>query len=236
MSTKPKMTRYRFESLIRSFLNGLLGSAIKTEPDEELKSVGLKKKELINIMMRNGILTRKERILDKSNSDKEKPTYSVKYKVVKKDFNDKIGDMYNKYIIDKDKINECDCGGAMGGDCLGGCDSFSGGATNASSSGQFSTPIGPLLKRDFYNPNPKKKKKGAKRRKRVYMTEEQLSNIQDLLNHKNAGDAFLDETNTSSVGDYTYAVPLGISPNDPAMKRGNGKNGSTSIPKKRSGE
>ena len=41
MDTKPKMTRYRFESLIRSFLNGLLGSAIKTEPDEELKSVGL---------------------------------------------------------------------------------------------------------------------------------------------------------------------------------------------------
>ena len=235
MDTKPKMTRYRFESLIRSFLNGLLGSAIKTEPDEELKSVGLEKKKLIKILTRNGILTRKERILDKTNSYKEKPTYSVKYKVLKKDFNDKIGNMYNKYIIDKDKINECDCGSAMGGDCFGG---FSGGATNASSSGQFCTPIGSVLKRDFYNPKPKKKKKGkkGKRRKRVYMTEEQLSNIQDLLNHKNAGDAFLDETDTSSVGDYTYTVPLGISSNDPAMKRGDGKNGSTSIPKKRSGE
>lgn len=218
------MTRYRFESLIRSFLKQLLNSAIQATPNKELSNIGLNKKKLIKMLSNDGIIKRKERILDKTNSDKETPCYQVTYKVIKKDWNDKIERMYKNNVK---KLNECDCGGAMGGDCGG----FTGGATNASSSGQFVTPLSKPIRR---NVSPKRKKK---KKKRLYMTESQLKMIQGILNTRNGGDDYLDEvTSTFNSGNYTYDAPLAVDKNDPTMKRGNGKNGATSIPATKVGE
>ena len=65
------------------------------------------------------------------------------------------------------------------------------------------------------------------------MTESQLAAINDIINTPNAGDYLIDETSITSVGDIQYDVPMGIKKNDPTLQRGNGKCGSTSIPKKK---
>ena len=91
-------TFYRFYSEIRGFLSKLISDPIKAEPSKYLKDRNFRKTNLINILINKGIVERHESIKDQTNSDAKNPTYIVKYKVKKKDFETKIHRIYSKYI------------------------------------------------------------------------------------------------------------------------------------------
>lgn len=79
------------------------------------------------------------------------------------------------------QINEDGEGGAIGGGTMAGL----GGATNAASSGQYTTPF-----------KPKKGKSDVIKKNTIYITEEQAEYIKEA-------------TATSNAGNYQYDVPMG---------------------------
>lgn len=215
MKHSKTLTYHSFESAIRAFISRLLNKPMNAYPNDLLASLGFTDKSLIKSLRDKGIISRKEKILDKTNSDKEEPYYEVKYTFHKDNFNQKINDMFKNIKAKKQNIRECDCGGAMGG-CCGDVQ----GATNSESSGQFLSPLGLLNKGSFYNPQRKNKKDKKKKFKTVYMTESQLAAINDVINTPNAGDYSIDETSTTSVGDFQYDVPMSVKKSDPTSQRG----------------
>ena len=108
--------------------------------------------------------------------------------------------------------------GGMCGD--GGAMEDMGGATNASSSGQFTTPVFGMMRRKVYSP-----KNESKIRRTMYITEEQMKQLEQLI--KEDGEFGGGALTTSNVGvdgpnDWQYDVPFGAkSKNDPAMDHKN---------------
>ena len=200
-----EVTKYAFMSSIRAFISGLLKKPYSTDVPKLFKDNNISKKKLVNDLIQSGIIEKRSNIIDKSNSDYDTPQYQISYRLSdKRNFNDKIDRMYDKYFK---KIDECDCGGCTGGS--GGGDVS--GATNAQSSGQYTAPI---------NKKPIK-------RKTLYMTESQFNMIMETINAVNAGDTdLIDEESTTftvgALGDYT-ANGLALKKNDPAYKRPKGK-------------
>ena len=100
-----------------------------------------------------------------------------------------IGDRWAKYVNDNEKkhtpkvVNE-EGEGAMDGVA---------GATNAESSGQFTTPL-------FGKPV---------RRKSLYITQEQADFIGKMINEEEGMAGMGGATTTQTTGDYQYTVPLG---------------------------
>lgn len=235
MMENKNITYFKFLSEIRAFLSKLLKDPISAKPNKPLTKYGLSKKALIKVLMDRNILERHEKIKDSTNSDETTPKYVVSYKVRKKDFEKRIMRIYQKYVEKntpkKDKLNECECG------CCG------------DNVGSFSVPVFGLQSRSIY---PVKGEKSKKRKtktnenmspKKIYITEEQFNYIQSVLSENNAGDVMLQEcgdcggaTSTMSVGGQYEAIPAPVQPNDPSLKRNDGKGGSTSTPKKRVGE
>ena len=173
-------TFYRFLSEIRAFLSKLVKSPMKADVNKYLKDRNFNKTKTINVLMKRDVLERHEKILDSTNSDEKEPKYTVKYKVRKKDFEDRIYKIYIQYFEKnlpekKEEIKECD------GDAAG--------ATSADVC-NMSAPILPLgqLQRRTVGGAPKKKKnspsdilgktitaESANRKARIcYITEEQL--------------------------------------------------------------
>lgn len=101
-----------------------------------------------------------------------------------------IGDRWAKYVNDNDKkhtpkiVNEEGEGGAMDGVA---------GATNAESSGQFTTPL-------FGKPI---------KRKSLYITQEQADFIGKMINEEEGMAGMGGATTTFTTGDYQYTVPMG---------------------------
>lgn len=175
-------TFYRFLSEIRAFLSKLVKNPMKADVNKYLKDRNFNKTKTINVLLKRDVLERHEKILDSTNSDEKEPKYTVKYKVRKKDFEDRIYKIYIQYFEKnlpekKEEIKECD------GDAAG--------ATSADVC-NMSAPILPLgqLQRRTVGSVPKKKKKenspsdilgktitaeSANRKARIcYITEEQL--------------------------------------------------------------
>ena len=120
-----EVTKYAFMSSIRALISGLLKKPYSADVPKLLKDNSISKKKLVNDLIQSGIIEKRSNILDKSNSDYDTPQYQISYRLSdKRNFNDKIDRMYDKYFK---KIDECDWGGCTGGS--GGGDVS--GATNA---------------------------------------------------------------------------------------------------------
>lgn len=221
MAQELETTYYRFLSEVKAFLSKLIKNPIKAEPNKYLKDRKFTKTKLINVLIKKDVLERHEKILDSTNSDEKEAKYVVKYKVKKKDFENKIHKIYIKYfeenLPEKKDINESffaneeemkeqilnskdgkiykERGGIKECDC-GGCMGGPGAATC-----NDSAPTMPLAK-----PIRRKIKEG----KRVYITEEQFEALQKQLNEISTSDV-------GAMGDYT-ASGLQIDKNDPTIK------------------
>ena len=101
---KNDITYYRFMSEVRAFLAKLLNSPISAKPSKYLRDRDVTKQKLIKDLMARDVLERHEKILDSTNSDEKKAKYVVKYKVKKKDFENKIHKIYIKYF--EKNVNE----------------------------------------------------------------------------------------------------------------------------------
>ena len=260
-----EITYYSFYSQVRSFVAKLKKDPIGAQPGETLKKVGLTKNRLINILIKRGIIERHESIKDKTDGIQGEAKYVVKY-IIKlsdaKKFERTVKKMFVQYceknlpVKESVKVPETlqeedgggaaagGDGGAVGGD--GGAVSVVGdgtataGATNTDSSGQYTTVTFPMMRRDFYNPKPQTKKK------KVTVNEAQFEMLKEFFAIKNKADKVLQEedggaTTTFGVGDYTYDKPVSDGHQNEdfwkdSLERGDGKDGSTSIPKKRAGE
>ena len=194
MAKENDITFYRFYARMRSFLSKLLRKPSEAEVPSFLEDNGITKKKLINDLLDRSVIERHEKILDSTNSDREKPTYSVTYKVKKKNFEKKMHRLYSKYFEndDKEELNECDCGGCLGG---GGCfgDGTGEGSTHAGNANDNAPilPLGGVINRgsvykdrdELKEPDKKKKKK-----KNIYLTESQVRYLNEFFNTKTIGD------------------------------------------------
>ena len=159
------------------------------------------KTKLINVLISRGIVERHETIKDQTNSNVKKPTYVVRYKVKKKDFETKVHRIYSKYFeknLPEKKENEIDeaasCGGVGGANGMG-----------------YDVPLfgGNTISQKHVNENAAKKKNVKSRR--IYITEKQFNFIQENINEINAGDVDLEEaTVTFSVGTIGNYTPNGL--------------------------
>ena len=193
-------TFYRFYSEIRAFLSKLISDPIKASPSKYLKDRDFGKTKIINVLLDKGVLERKESIKDQTDSDLKKPTYIVKYKVRKKNFETKIHRIYSKYfeknLPEKEKteeIDECASCGSVGG----------------ANGMEYDVPIngGTPIRRSIYECDGGKTESKSKSagRKRIRITSDQFKLIQETINAVTNGD--LDEATTTSnigaMGDYT---------------------------------
>ena len=178
-------TFYRFYSEIRGFISDLFRNPLGAEPSEYLTERGFSKKKLVNELISRNIIERSEKILDKSNSDNEKPTYSVRYKLYSDNFERKVKRMYTKHFEKNlpkktDEINE------------------EGGASSCGSvGGSFEQPLTKqVISRPLYE---------GKKPRRIRITEEQFNLLQNTINAATVGD--IDEATTTfnigALGDYT---------------------------------
>lgn len=208
-------TYYKFNANIRKFIDGLREDPIHTEPSQLLQDYGFTKDVLIRILMKRGIVKRKESIKDSTNSNFKKPTYVVRYTIMGDNYQEKTEQMYKDYIQNgktnntypKQRIDEEGEGGAAtsagGGDgATGGGSDTPNGATNAESSGQYTGPLmlatGKSVTGSVIN-KPIGRIAENKKKRRIFITESQLCN---LLN--NESENIEETTTTTSVGDFAY--------------------------------
>lgn len=88
----------RFYGEVRGFISDLFRNPIKCTVSKYLKERGFSKQKLINELLERGIIIRNERVSDATDSDFDKPTYTVKYKLSKNQFETKVKRMYSKHF------------------------------------------------------------------------------------------------------------------------------------------
>ena len=202
-------TFYRFYSEIRGFLSKLISDPIKAEPSKYLKDRNFGKTKLINFLISRGIVERHETIKDQTNSNVKKPTYVVRYKVKKKDFETKVHRIYSKYFeknLPEKKEKEIDestsCGGVGGANGMG-----------------YDVPLfgGNPISQKRVNENISKDKEHKSRK--IYITEKQFNFIQENINEINAGDIDLEEATAT----FTVGTAGNYTPNGLVLKTSDGK-------------
>lgn len=133
-----EMTEYKFNNNIKSFLSELLDDPVNAKPSFLLIKNGLVRSKLLRMMENIGMIERDEKISDTDENGQPKTaTMMVKFKIPKKNFERKLRKLWIRLFernLPEHKINE-------DGE----------GATNASSSGQFSQPIFPVQRGKMYN-------------------------------------------------------------------------------------
>lgn len=167
MSEHKELTRYAFISHMEDYIKQLLTDPVQASPDEFLNSHGITGpvalKMLLTPIDKNDadsvILRRKVSIKTNFDEDgkRKADTFTVKYKLPRKDYNKKMRNLY----ISNFESNICE--GLVMEDGEGGGSGIAG-ATNCASSGQYTAPAFPVV-----------------RRKTAYMTEEQLDYIKSVL-------------------------------------------------------
>ena len=149
-----KITRHGFITHMEKYMKELLEKPISAKPDEYLDKYGIDYKKAQEMLLTpldksdpESAVMRKEKKIITGNDGKDK--FSVKYLLPRKDYNRKMRKLFinsfEKNIISELNLNE-------DGD----------GATNCSSSGQFTTPLG---------------SKPIKRT--IYMTEDQMETLKE---------------------------------------------------------
>lgn len=144
-----EMTEQKFHSNIRHFISQLLQDPVNAQPSYIFKLYGYSRSLLLRYLLSTGILIKDEHISDKDeNGDPKTVTMMIKFKCPKKDFDRKLQKLYIRlfeknlpkgqiHLMNVDINEEGECGGAVS----------AGGATSASSSGQFVQPFGGLQRR-----------------------------------------------------------------------------------------
>lgn len=91
------MTEYKFNNNIKHFLSELLADPVNAMPSFLLTSNGLNRSKLIQLLLKNNILLKDEKLSDKDeNGNLKTVTMKVKYKVPKKDFKHNLKKLFIK--------------------------------------------------------------------------------------------------------------------------------------------
>ena len=217
-----ELTRHGFVSHMEDFVGKLIGSnPLGADVDDYLKGFDIDAKKALEILTKpetddmpeSAVVMRTERIKNGGVDEFGKPMkdeFQVIYKVPKKDpergikgIDEKLRNIYIKlfenHIVEGTILNEEGEGGMCGD---GGAMEDMGGATNASSSGQYTTPLFGMVRRKGYSPKTTNESKKAKRpigRMTMYITEEQMEQLAQLIKEE----AVMD----TQAGDFGYDVP-----------------------------
>ena len=237
-----ELTRHGFVSHMEDFIGKLIGdNPLKADVDDYLKGFGVDAKKAIELLTKpeiddvpeSAVVMKTERIKNGGYDENGKPMkdeFQVIYKVPKKNpelgikgIDEKLRNMYIKLFenhIVKGTILE-DGEGGMCGD--GGAMEDMGGATNTSSSGQYTTPAFGIMRRKVYSP-----KNENKIRRTMYITEEQMEQLSKLIKEEGEdaggfGGGALTTQNIGADGSYPwYDVPFGAkNKKDPTMDHSN---------------
>lgn len=231
-----ELTRHGFVSHMEDFIGKLIGdNPMSADVDDYLKGFDIDSKKAIEMLTEpeiegfpeSAVITRTERIKNGGTDEFGKPMkdeFQVIYKVPKKDMangikgiDEKLRNLYIKlfenHIVEGTVLNE----DGEGGD----------GATNASSSGQYTTPLFGMVRRKLYSPKGERKSKKKKGKKHpigkltMFITEEQMRQLERLIREEEGfGGGALTTSNVGVDGpnDWQYDVPFGAeSKDDPAM-------------------
>ena len=236
-----ELTRHGFVSHMEDFIGKLIGdNPLKADVDDYLKGFDIDAPKALELLTKpeiegfpeSAVVVKTERIKNGGYDEDGKPMkdeFQVIYKVPKKNpelgikgIDEKLRNMYIKLFENhtiKSTILE-DGEGGMCGD--GGAMENMGGATNASSSGQFTTPVFGMMRRKVYSPkNEDKKMKRPTGRLTMYITEDQMNELAKLIKEDEFGGGALTTQNIGVGGspkNWTYDVPFGAKgKNDPAM-------------------
>lgn len=160
-----EVTYYSFLSHLKAFLANLLTDPINAKPDTFLLAHELNKGKLLNLLLNRGIIERESDVVDNDVKENEQPTFKIKYKIPRKNFERKIKRLYSKLFEINlppkiEKLEEDGEGGMLGG------------ATSASAVND-TAPIAPL---------------GQVQRRKIYLTNEQLDKIEESTTTSSAGD------------------------------------------------
>ena len=218
-----ELTRHGFVSHMEDFIGKLIGdNSLSADVDDYLKGFGIDAKKALEILTRpetddmpeSAVVVRTERIKNGGTDEFGKPMkdeFQVIYKVPKRDpergikgIDEKLRNLYIKlfenHIVEGTILNE----DGEGGD----------GATNASSSGQYTTPLFGMVRRKLYSPKGERKSKKKKGKKHpigkltMFITEEQMRQLERLIREEEGGGALTD-SNLGSEGSYPwYDAPV----------------------------
>lgn len=154
-----EMTYYSFLSNVKSFLSDLLNNPSTAKPSIELLAKSFNRSKLLSCLLRKGIINKDEKIVDEDeNGNPQTAKMSIKFKVPKKDFERNMKKLYISFFeknIPQEEhviVNDLNIDAMKDGTMDVSEDGE--GATNCSSSGQFSQPIFGVQKREIYNPKP----------------------------------------------------------------------------------
>lgn len=138
------VTFFSFCHNIKDFMATLLQSPVEAKPSPLLIAHGLHRSKLINLLTNVGLLLKEEEIIDKDENDQPiKASMSIKYKIPKSGFNQKLRKLYiklfEKNLPSHETVNVI------------GEDDGMGGATNAniSADSSFVQPVFPIQRRVF---------------------------------------------------------------------------------------
>lgn len=143
-----ELTRYSFISHIEDYLRKLISNPKNADIDNFLKSFGFSSPEVLKLLLynptsdvNNAILVRKESIRNGKENDKgerEPDTFIIKYKIPRKNYTEKMNNLYKK-IFENSSCNK----ETLSEDGEG--------ATSSYSSGQYTVPLfGKPIKRKIY--------------------------------------------------------------------------------------
>jgi hypothetical protein len=139
-----KVLRYEFETKVRKYMEELKDNPCKPLYDSFFKKHDIPEDVLQNKMLDLGIIKKSDKINEPMDADgKKHSVHSRKFIFSSSGFDDKIDKLYGHFFKNGERVlSECDCGGAIGGDCS------AGGATNAEGvGGQYTVPFGGVQRR-----------------------------------------------------------------------------------------
>ena len=216
-----ELTRHGFVSHMEDFVGKLIGSnPLGADVDDYLKGFDIDAKKALEILTKpetddmpeSAVVMRTERIKNGGVDEFGKPMkdeFQVIYKVPKKDpergikgIDEKLRNLYIKlfenHIVEGTILNEEGEGGMCGD---GGATEDMGGATNTSSSGQYTTLFG-MVRSKGYSPKTTNESKKVKRpigRMTMYITEEQMEQLAQLIKEEAEMD--------TRFGNFGYDAP-----------------------------
>ena len=95
-----EVTYFQFDRELRKYLGDLLKDPVNTEFSDFFKSHGINEKDFKSRLIDRNIITKKEKISEPYDEAKGKKVgrYFVSYQVPKKNFDKKVGRLYNEYF------------------------------------------------------------------------------------------------------------------------------------------
>lgn len=221
-----ELTRHGFVSHMEDFIGKLIGeNPLGADVDDYLKGFDIDAPKAMKMLTtpedpnvpESAVVVKTERIKNGGVDEDGKPLkdeFQVIYKVPKrnpelgiKGIDEKLRNLYIKtfenHEIKGTILNEDGEGGDMG---AGGAMEGMGGATNASQSGQFTTPVFGIYRRKGYSP---KKTNESRVRRTMYITEEQFRKLKEAV-----------EMDTR-FGDFGYDAPGPVDSDDPTLDHSN---------------